>query len=62
MKLVHIFLMGVRMNLKPAGLKTIREAIERLMNGEVFYSPEGCEIIYDDVSVECGEIGTALLK
>ena len=42
------------MKFKPAGIKTVREAIERLMNGEVFYSPEGCEIIYDDVSVECG--------
>ena len=42
------------MNLKPAGLKTIREAIERLMNGEVFYSTEGCEIIYDDVNTSCG--------
>ena len=41
------------MNLKPAGIKTVREAIERLMNGEVFYSPGGYEIIYDDVSVEC---------
>ena len=42
------------MNLKPAGIKTVREAIERLMNGEIFYSPGGCKIIYDDVSVECG--------
>ena len=42
------------MGLKPAGIKTIREAIERLMNGEVFYSPGSYEIIYDDVSVECG--------
>ena len=44
------------MKLKPAGIKTIREAIERLMNGEVFYSPEGHEIIYDDVNVECSPI------
>ena len=42
------------MKLKPAGIKTVREAIERLMNGEIFYSPGGCKIIYDDVSVECG--------
>ena len=42
------------MKLKPAGIKTVREAIERLMNGEIFYSPGGYEIIYDDVSVECG--------
>ena len=42
------------MNLKPAGIKTVREAIERLMNGEIFYSPGGYEIIYDDVSVKCG--------
>ena len=42
------------MKFKPAGIKTVREAIERLMNGGVFYSPEGCAIIYDDVSVECG--------
>ena len=42
------------MKLKPAGIKTIREAIERLMNGEVFYSPEGWKIIYDDGNVECG--------
>ena len=42
------------MNLKPAGIKTIREAIERLMNGEVFYSPRGCKIIYDDVNTSCG--------
>jgi len=41
------------MNLKPAGIKTVREAIERLMNGEVFYSPEGYEIIYDDANVRC---------
>ena len=41
------------MNLKPAGLKTIREAIERLMNGEVFYSTEGWEIIYDDGNMLC---------
>jgi len=41
------------MNLKPAGIKTVREAIERLMDGEVFYSPEGWKIIYDDVNVEC---------
>jgi len=41
------------MRLKPAGIKTIREAIERLMNGEVFYSPEGCKIIYDDANVRC---------
>ena len=37
-----------KMNLKPAGIKTTREAIERLMNGEVFYSPEGREIRYDE--------------
>lgn len=46
------------MKFKPAGIKTIREAINRLMNGEVFYSPEGYEdyeIIYDDVSVKCGK-------
>ena len=42
------------MNLKPAGIKTVREAIERLMNGEVFYSTEDCEIIYDDVNTSCG--------
>jgi len=42
------------MNLKPAGIKTVREAIERLMNGEVFYSLEGCKIIYDDVNTSCG--------
>ena len=42
------------MNLKPAGIKTVREAIERLMNGEVFYSPKGCKIIYDDVNASCG--------
>ena len=42
------------MKLKPAGIKTIREAIERLMNGEVFYSTEGWKIIYDDGNVECG--------
>ena len=42
------------MKLKPAGIKTIREAIERLMNGEVFYSTEGCKIIYDDVNTSCG--------
>ena len=42
------------MNLKPAGVKTVREAIERLMDGEVFYSTEGCEIIYDDVNTSCG--------
>ena len=41
------------MKLKPAGIKTIREAIERLMNGEVFYSPGGYEIIYDDVNTLC---------
>ena len=42
------------MKLKPAGIKTIREAIERLMNGEVFYPTEGWKIIYDDGNVECG--------
>ena len=41
------------MNLKPAGIKTVREAIERLMNGEIFYSPEGWEIVYDEVNIEC---------
>lgn len=41
------------MKFKPAGIKTIREAINRLMNGEVFYSPEGYEIIYDDVNTSC---------
>ena len=41
------------MKLKPAGIKTIREAIERLMNGEVFYSLGGYEIIYDDVNTLC---------
>jgi len=41
------------MRLKPAGIKTVREAIERLMNGEVFYSPKGCKIIYDDVNTSC---------
>lgn len=41
------------MNLKPAGIKTIREAIERLMDGEVFYSPEGWKIIYDDKNMLC---------
>ena len=41
------------MNLKPAGIKTTREAIERLMNGEVFYSPNGNKIIYDDTDVQC---------
>ena len=41
------------MKLKPAGIKTIREAIERLMNGEVFYSTEGWEIIYDDGNMLC---------
>ena len=41
------------MRFKPAGIKTVREAIERLMNGEVFYTPEGYEIIYDDVNVVC---------
>ena len=42
------------MNLKPSGIKTVREAIERLMNGEVFYSTGGYEIIYDDVNTSCG--------
>ena len=42
------------MNLKPAGIKTVREAIERLMNGEVFYSTDGCEIRYDDSNIACG--------
>ena len=42
------------MKLKPAGIKTVREAIERLMNGEVFYSPEGREIRYDDSNIACG--------
>ena len=41
-------------NLKPAGIKTIREAIERLLDGEVFYSPDGCEIRYDDSNIACG--------
>ena len=41
------------MNLKPAGIKTVREAIERLMNGEVFYSTGGYDIIYDDVNTLC---------
>ena len=44
------------MNLKPAGIKTVREAIERLMNGEIFYSPEGYEIIYDDVNTLCDTV------
>ena len=43
------------MNLKPAGIKTIREAIERLMNWEVFYSLEGYKIIYDDGNTLCDE-------
>ena len=41
------------MKFKPAGIKTVREAIERLMNGEIFYSPGGYEIIYDDVNTLC---------
>lgn len=41
------------MNLKPAGIKTVREAIERVMAGEVFYSPEGWKIIYDDSNMSC---------
>ena len=41
------------MRFKQAGIKTVREAIERLMDGEVFYSPEGHKIIYDDANVEC---------
>ena len=41
------------MRFKPAGIKTVREAIKRLMNGEVFYSPEDWKIIYDDANVRC---------
>ena len=50
------------MNLKPAGIKTVREAIERLMNGEVFYSPEGWEIIYDEEDVTCDSIDYSPFK
>ena len=43
------------MKLIPAGIKKIREAIERLMNGEVFYSPDGSiKLIYDDSNMSCG--------
>ena len=51
-----------KMNLKPAGIKTIREAIERLMNGEIFYSPGGWRIIYGEEDVTCDSIDYSPFK
>ena len=44
------------MNLKPAGIKTVKEAVERLMNGEVFYDRIGQrKMFYDDSSIFCSD-------
>ena len=44
------------MRLKPAGIKTVREAIERLMNGEVFYDRTGQrKMFYNDSSISCSD-------
>lgn len=44
------------MRLKPAGIKTVREAIERLMNGEVFYDRTGQrKMFYDDSFISCSD-------
>lgn len=45
---------STRKSYKNAGIKSVREAIERMMAGEVFYSRIGQrKMLYDDSSVSC---------